>query len=114
MLLRLELDRMVYLKDKGIKLDKLADIVDKTMCQLKNNNIVATPDNYFHEFVIQVENANLDKYEYELFNNIIERFSFTLGEVLAPSLQYDIEDEIEKLSDNILSDKTLLFQKRYN
>ena len=92
-------------------MDKLADIVDNTMNQLKKNNIVATPDNYFKEFIIQVENSNLEHREYELFNNIIERFSFTLGELLAPSLQYDIEDEIEKLSDNILSDKTLLFHK---
>lgn len=127
-------------------MDIIKNIIKKTLLQLKNKGLSATPDNYFKEFAIQSKKANIEIDEVSLFDELkdkltskeqdslkkgnIETFSQLslllikrpdsnkltkliqeLQEILAPSVQYDIEDEIEKLSQNIAKNPNKLLDR---
>lgn len=87
-------------------------IIKDTFVGLKKKNLDATPKNYAHEFYIQAKTHDLE-HQYELSHIDEEKlqiFIHDLTDILTPSIDYDIKDEIEKFVFNVTKKPSNLFE----
>ena len=112
-------------------MENIKDIVRKTLHELKKKSITVTPDNYFIEFYKQVKNAGIEYKQYNLFNEVLDEIanentpeeegdyssfifklferneeqlknlSVALREILAPSVNIEVYEQIDKLSEEL-------------
>jgi diguanylate cyclase (GGDEF)-like protein len=88
-------------------------IIKDTFVALKKKNLEATPKNYSREFYAQAKTHNLHLDEYDISSIDEEKlkiFIHELGDVLGPSIDFVIKDEIAKFISNKLQNPSSLFE----
>ncbi len=87
-------------------------IIKDTLVGLKKKNLDATPKNYAKEFYIQAKIHNLE-HQYNLSSIDEEKlkiFITELDNILTPSIDYNIKDDIEKFVSKLLEKPSNLFE----
>lgn len=111
-------------------MDQIKNIVKNTLYQLQKKSVIITPDNYFVEFYQQVKNSGVQCKECKLFNEVLKEMSeednsseesygsfifrlferneeylhkltVELADILAPSIDTTICEEINELIENL-------------
>ncbi len=84
-------------------MDKIKELTKNVLTSLKNNNLNATPKNYFKEFKKQTTALNIHIKEFELFDEILEQ----LTEYESKELQVESFSDLAKILSKRVNDNQL-------
>ena len=92
----------------------IKNIIKNTLIQLKKKNLLTTPKNYYKEFLLQSKLIKLENDEKQIIDEVTNNIVPILENILTPSIDYKIKEEIEKLiysinknPENILDQNTI-------
>lgn len=90
----------------------IKDITKNTLLELKRKKLDATPNNYFVEFVNQARKVNFEDFENLKHIDELKKFIYNLQDILSPSIEHHIDEDINKLVKKLIKDPEKLTSRK--
>ncbi|MEA2017165.1 MAG: GGDEF domain-containing protein [Campylobacterota bacterium] len=93
----------------------IKNIIKNTLTQLKKKDLLATPKNYYKEFILQSRLVDIKDEEKIIIDRITKDLPLILKDILAPSIDTKVDKDIDKLINYINNNyESILDQKTMN